>query len=220
VKRQTSRKMKQRMIRVILLMWCVLTLCFFSTVGTNPTYANTYKYIKSSFSGEYNLTVIVNSLNLQWDENLEMNITISNITSGKLIPNSQFFLNISSLVEFYFIYSITWYFYLDQGIYDAPKGFLYRSIYIEHIPTLNPYFFTVHLLNNSQKLMKVAFEIQINSIRTPFIPFFKFEHFIILYFGLLVICSAYILLKHKKIKNSTNNPVNRNSIRFNIGTGV
>lgn len=165
------------------------------------SYACSTSYSQSNLKDDVNLTVTINSRYLHWDETLKLNVTITNSTSGGLILNSTIFLNITTVREFYYIIIKTWPYSLECDSYEASSGFLERSIVIQHIPTLNPYVLTAHYVNDSDDSLNVSFPVYILSVRSGFIPFVTFEHFILFYFGLLLFCGSvigYITYKDKK----------------------
>ena len=168
------------------------------------SYADSTSYSQSNVLADVNLTVTVNSQNLLWDEILEININIINRTSMELIPNSQILLNITSIMDVTYVIPMKYIYILAYEPIVASTGSINRSFLIQHIPTLNPYLLSVHYINNSEPSLNVSFYIYIESIRTGFISFFTFEHFIILYFGLLLFCGIY--LGYSKYRNKTNEP--------------
>lgn len=185
---------------ILILLIIALNLNFNSIIKVS--YADSNSYSQSNEVGDINLTVTINSRNLQWDDTLELNITVVNTTSLEFIPNSQFILNISTYLEVTIIISMSGIYNLTYESLDAPSGSVYRAILIAHIPTLNPYLLSVDYMNDSISIVNVSFYIFIENTKTGFIPFFTFEHFIILYFSVLLVCGIY--LGYSRCQNKMN----------------
>ena len=196
--RKTS-PLTENKIKIILIILVVLIASNLNFNHNHVSRANLGNYSQSNVLGDINLTITINSQNLQWDDNLNLNITVMNTTSLELLPNSQISLNISSFVEIHLIIPMSQTYNLAYESINASNGFAFRSILIQHVPTLNPYVFSVDYLNNSISILNVSFHIYIESRRSGFIEFFTFEHFILLYFGLLAFCGIYLgYLKYRK----------------------
>lgn len=186
---------------IVILFLFTLNLLFCVKNSASTTFI---PYSESNVVGDVNLTVTVSSQNLKWDDTFYLNITIINTTTQEFIPNSNVYLNISSLVEIFIIIPMSNLYYITFGLCDLPTGSINRSYSIEHVPTLNPYLLLVHYINNSQPSFNVSFFLNIESVRFPFISFFTFDNFLILYFSLLVICGLYLwYLKYRKGENNS-----------------
>lgn len=192
---------------ILILLIIALNLSFNGI--SKVSHADSNSYSQSNEVGDINLTVAINSRNLQWDDTLELNITVVNTTSLEFIPNSQFILNISTYLEVTIIIPMSGIYNLTYESLDAPSGSVYRAFSIPHIPTLNPYLLSVDYMNDSISIVNVSFYIFIENTKTGFIPFFTFEHFIILYFGVLLVCGIY--LGYSRYQNKMNKNYQKDS---------
>ena len=206
-------KLKQT-AAILVILTCFITLnqIYLQPGFTLNVQSNGY-YQESTIAQGINLTVGVNSRELEWDENLTISIFVLDGKNNS-ISSSNVLLQLStvSYVHIYYNMSLPFYFWTQTNIvflnripyYDVSVSDGFKEILtpIPHVPTQQSYTLIAIFRNATQTGPNVTYTLFISSDRAGIITF---ELFFFGYIGLIITFGAFYVLYRKGIIRTVSN---------------